>query len=204
MAAHLAACVPAHDGASGRPRQLLRFRVTVPDAAEYWLDVEAYADAGLALDAFLRGIWLECCGHLSMFSIPPFRYSSSASGTGLFGRRSTERDMRVRLGEAFRRDGQEATYDYDFGSTTRLTVERSGARAGRIGKEPVRLPARNAPPPWTWGVCGAPATLVCCVHEADNSSPFVCAAHEPDHECADAIFLPVVNSPRMGVCGYAG
>jgi len=25
-----------------------------------------------------------------------------------------------------------------------------------------------------------------------------------DHECGDETFLPVVNSPRMGGCGYAG
>lgn len=166
--------------------------------------MEAHADVGLSTsDAFLRDIWLECCGHMSMFSIPPFRYSSSGAGTGVFGRASTERSMRVELGEAFRRDGQKATYDYDFGSTTQLVLERSGSRTGRIGKEAVRLLVRNDPLPWTCGVCGGPATLVCCAHET-GGSPFVCAAHEGEHECADAMFLPVVNSPRMGVCGYTG
>jgi hypothetical protein len=94
-------------------------------------------------------------------------------------------------------------YDYDFGSTTRLTVERTGARVGRIGKHLVRLLVRNDPVPWKCGICTPPATIVCCAHESDDS-PFVCDAHEADHECGEESFLPVVNSPRMGVCGYAG
>jgi hypothetical protein len=40
-------------------------------------------------------------------------------------------------------------------------------------------------------------------HDAAGS-PFACAAHESTHPCEDEAFLPVVNSPRMGVCGYAG
>jgi hypothetical protein len=174
-------------------------------AAEYWLDVEAETDAALSkLDSFLRDTWLECCGHLSMFSVPPFRYASSPSGmSGLLGRTNTERSMRAKIGEAFYSVGQKGTYDYDFGSTTRLSIERTGARAGRMGKRSVRLLVRNDPPPWTCGAGSKPATLVCCTHESE-SSPFVCSAHEKGHACSDAMFLPVVNSPRMGVCGYAG
>lgn len=123
VTAHLDTCAPADDVASGRPRQLLILRIGALGAPEYWLDVEADADAALSkLDTFLRSIWLECCGHLSMFSIPPFRYASSIDTYGL-GRANTERSMRVKIGEAFSRRGQKGTYDYDFGSTTRLTVE---------------------------------------------------------------------------------
>jgi hypothetical protein len=174
-------------------------------APAYWLDVEAAAGAALStLDAFLRRVWLECCGHLSMFSIPPFRYTSAPiEMPGPFGRANTERSMRVKIGEVFGRAGQKGTYDYDFGSTTRLTVERTGARVSRVGKRSVRLLVRHDPLPWTCGLCGAPATLICSAHESDDS-PFVCEAHEADHTCGGDMFLPVVNSPRMGVCGYAG
>ena len=100
--------------------------------------------------------------------------------------------------------GRKATSDYDFGSTTRLTIARTGARAGRIGRSAIRLLVRNTPIPWSCGVCGgAPATLICCAHESADS-PFVCEAHQADHGCDDETFLPVVNSPRMGVCGYGG
>jgi hypothetical protein len=45
-----------------------------------------------------------------------------------------------------------------------------------------------------------PATLVCCTHESEGS-PFVCSAHKKGHVCSDTMFLPVVNSLRVGVCG---
>jgi hypothetical protein len=204
-AAHYMACARAHDVPTGREADLLIVRIGAVGATEYWLDVEAETGAGLSkLDAFLRDIWLECCGHLSLFSVPPFRYSSCPSDLPqLLGRASTERSMAARIGAVFSHTGQKGTYDYDFGSTTRLTVERVGARVGRIGKKPVRLLVRNDALPWKCGRCGAPATLVCSAHESDDS-PFVCDAHEADHECGDETFLPVVNSPRMGVCGYAG
>src|SRR5260370_16613688 len=77
-AAHCTACAPAHDIPTGREADLLIVRVGAVGAAEYWLDVEVETGAGLSkLDAFFRHNWVECCGHLSMFSAAPFRYSSS-------------------------------------------------------------------------------------------------------------------------------
>ena len=204
-AVHHGICAAAHDVDTARAGDLLTFRITAMGAREYWLDVEADAAAALSkLDRFLRDTWVECCGHLSMFSVSTYRYSSSPSDlSGLLGRANSERSMRAKIGEVFGRTGDKGTYDYDFGSTTRLAIERTGGRDGRIGRQSVRLLVRNDPLPWTCGVCGRPATLVCHSHETD-SSPFVCAAHEKDHPCSDGMFLPVVNSPRMGICGYAG
>jgi len=39
------------------------------------------------------------------------------------------------------------------------------------------------------------------IYERDN--PFLCDAHAAELE-DDWVLLPVVNSPRMGVCGYEG
>jgi len=204
-AGHYVTCAPAHESRTGFDADLVILRIGAAGASEYWLDVEADGGAALSkLDTFLRNIWLECCGHLSMFSVPPFRYSSLPSDLPrLLGRANTERGMASKIGAVFSHTGQKGTYDYDFGSTTRLTVERTGARVGRTAKQPARLLVRNDPLPWTCGACGAAATLVCCAHETEGS-PFVCDAHEADHECGAEMFLPVVNSPRMGVCGYAG
>jgi hypothetical protein len=33
---------------------------------------------------------------------------------------------------------------------------------------------------------------------------FYCDKCLTKHECGDEMSLPVVNSPRMGVCGYCG
>lgn len=204
-AAHHCTCAAARDVDNSRGADLVTLRIAAVGAPEYWLDAEADAGAALLrLDTFLRDIWVECCRHLSMFSVPPFRYSSSPSGmAGLLGRANAERTLRAKIGEVFNRNGQKGTYDYDFGSTTQLTIERTGARDGRIGKQSVRLLVRNDPLQWTCAACGKPATLVCCAHETEGS-PFVCAAHKKAHPCSDAMFLPVVNSPRMGICGYTG
>src|SRR5581483_6500614 len=41
----------------------------------YWLHLEIVTSTPLAtLDRFLRDIWLECCGHLSAFTIEGVRY----------------------------------------------------------------------------------------------------------------------------------
>ena len=204
-AAHLDLCAPTHDADTGKIDTLLRFKIGQTGAPEYWLFVEARAGATLSgLDTFLRHIWLECCGHLSMFSVPPYRYASVRSEfAGFMGRADTERSMSGKIAGAFSAIGVKGTYDYDFGSTTRLTIELTSARNGRIGRSAVRLLLRNDPPAWTCGACDQPATLVCCAHETETS-PLVCAAHQKSHPCRDRAFLPVVNSPRMGVCAYAG
>jgi hypothetical protein len=38
-----------------------------------------------------------------------------------------------------------------------------------------------------------------------EADPFVCSDHARDHACGEEeSLMPVVNSPRMGVCGYTG
>jgi predicted RNA-binding Zn-ribbon protein involved in translation (DUF1610 family) len=96
-------------------------------------------------------------------------------------------------------------YEYDFGSTTHLTIKVVGERMGRLERSPVRLAARNVAPVWPCAVCGEPAALVCAYCRDGGGNPFVCAGHQNDHACGeDEGFLPAVNSPRMGVCGYTG
>jgi hypothetical protein len=49
------------------------YHLRVQDAtagADFWLDLEMRGSKSLKeLDSYLRGIWLECCGHLSQFSV---------------------------------------------------------------------------------------------------------------------------------------
>jgi hypothetical protein len=48
---------------------------------EYWMHLEIPASEPLVtLDGFLRGIWLECCGHLSGFKIGDTSYSLESEG----------------------------------------------------------------------------------------------------------------------------
>jgi hypothetical protein len=209
-AKHLKSCAPEHDAPNGPPQTLLHLRVTVAGSPYYWLDVEIRDDAPLkALDQFLRRLWVECCGHLSQFTIGNVDYASVKSEE--FGwpghvRRRVERSMSTRVREAVPAVGERFTYEYDFGTTTELTLTVKGARLGSIGRPTTRLLARNSPIAWPCAECGEPAAFVCAACVAEEENPFACERHSRRrHRCGETgMFLPVVNSPRMGVCGYTG
>lgn len=40
-----------------------------------------------------------------------------------------------------------------------------------------------------------------CIYEGKG---WVCDECAPEHECEEEMFLPVVNSPRVGMCAYYG
>ena len=187
MTRHVVRCAPEHD-ASGEPGALVQLRIDAAGAPQYWLYLEARANATLEqLDSLLRRTWLECCGHLSAFR------------TG-----ASELSMGAKIGSALPRKGARFSYEYDFGSTTELMGQVIGRRDGFLGRAPVRILARNDPLDWRCAKCSHPAVIVCpfCIHEDDC---LFCEAHAQDHPCADEeVYLPVVNSPRMGVCGYTG
>lgn len=211
MARHLVNCAPAHDAAEAAPAGLFRLRIDAPETL-YWLDVEIKADARLrVLDRFLRDVWLECCGHMSAFTIGGVRYEIATSGADspfdfLDGPRP--RGMNARLGDAASPD-LVFHYEYDFGSTTGLRLKVASAREGRFGRRQLRLLARNEPPIWPCAVCSAPAAEICTVCLDEREDVFFCKDHARvhiggAHDADDAALLPVVNSPRMGVCGYTG
>ena len=73
---HLGKCPKRLDSmrqaeASLRPEETLwHLRAQGAEAKEYWLDLEMVGSATLdKLDKYLRAIWLECCGHMSEFSL---------------------------------------------------------------------------------------------------------------------------------------
>ena len=72
-------------------------------------------------------------------------------------------------------------------------------------KERVGILARNNPPEINCG-CGKDAEWVCaiCLEENMGKDCYFCDECADEHECGEEMFLPVVNSPRMGVCGYEG
>lgn len=151
----------------------------------------------------MRKVWLECCGHLSAFDINRRRYTVDYPLDDDLGWQSPdERTMNVKVGEALA-SGMKFTHEYDFGSTTELTLKVTGEREGCIGPAPLRLLARNDAPSWSCRVCGEPATQLHTEEMYDEENPFYCDLHAEAREDEWA-FLPVVNSPRMGVCGYTG
>lgn len=188
MSRHLRACLPRHDEPGPAPRRLFHVRVEQPyRGAPYFLDLEVDETVELGdLDALLRHLWLECCGHLSAFRL------------GRYG----ELDMEMSVAEAMEVAEGRMDYEYDFGTTTRLVVRLAGQRRG-TGEDRVRIVARNDPPELSCLTCGEPATQICSYCMDDDY--VYCDEHVREQRCWDDDgFLPVVNSPRMGVCGYTG
>ncbi len=205
MTRHLTKCLAAHAppgkvAAKAPPRKGTLFQVVVQGKynPQYWLQVEMSGTATLAqLDGFLRHLWLECCGHLSAFTIQGTMYSVGAGDGDLAPFDMDERDMNVPVGKVFHM-GLKCTHEYDFGSTTTLDLKVVGEREGTApAKDPVRLLARNVAPVLPCDKCGKPADWVST--EEEEAVCKKCAKGEEEEG-----FLPVVNSPRVGVCGYTG
>jgi hypothetical protein len=201
VAKHLDKCSKRQDALlaaeySSRPEETLwHLRVQDGYDKDFWLDLEMVGSASLdKLDNYLRAIWLECCGHLSKFTI---------GGWG-----------GVDVGEARKANtifetGLVLRHLYDFGTTSETDIKVVGFREGKsTSKRPIALLARNRMPEMLCMECGQPAGWLCleCLDEADEPGTwFLCAVHVEDHphnEYGEPIVL--VNSPRLGMCGYEG
>jgi hypothetical protein len=165
------------------------------DAAggDHWLQLEMDATATLSkLDGYLRAIWLECCGHLSQFS------------AGGWGGRTIGKSSRA--GQVLR-PGVELTHIYDFGTESVTLVKAIDEREGPgLTKKPIALMARNEAPSVSCMECGEPATELCmqCVIEFEAEGT-LCEKHADAHPHDDyGEPVPIVNSPRVGMCGYTG
>jgi hypothetical protein len=111
--------------------------------------------------------------------------------------------MQARLGRLFQ-PGTAFTYEYDYGSTTELNLKVIGLWDRRAKQGAVELLARNDAPQVACEKCGnQPATQICteCVYKDQG---WLCENCAENHECGIEMCLPVVNSPRAGVCGYTG
>jgi hypothetical protein len=199
MARHLAGCerrrsaTAAADAQADEPRTLVHLQVRDAGTGDYWLHLEVDGGATLKqVDKYLRAIWLECCGHLSQFSNGGWR-------GGTIG-------MERKVGQVFR-SGVELTHIYDFGTESVTLLKSVDVRQGaRTSKHPIALMARNAAPVIACQECGAPATRLCmeCVYDHERAGT-LCdehAAGHPHEEYGEPMAL--VNSPRMGMCGYEG
>src|SRR5216683_185356 len=161
------------------------------------MHLELPAEATLqTLDTFLRRTWLECCGHLSKFEIAGVSYASYPDPE--FG----DKSMRVQVG-TIASPGQQWLHEYDFGTTTELRLKVVAERVGEAQGKSIQVLARNEAPLISCEVCGKPATEVCaqCIYEGAG---WLCEACAEEHECGEEMLLPVVNSPRVGMCGYTG
>ena len=180
--------VKYHTGDKEADKQECRiFKIEGAYNKEYWL----YIDIPLVetieeVDIFLRQVWLECCGHMSVFFYPKREEIG-------FKRKIKE----FTAGEKF-------LHHYDFGTTTETAITVMGNTWRQPQRKPVRLLARNIPPVFQCKKCGKPACYICseCANQSDNC--FFCIECGKKHEDGEGRLLPVTNSPRMGECGYGG
>jgi hypothetical protein len=189
---------------SKRHRQTL-YHLQVQDAwgASYFLHLEIRGNATLKdLDEYLRAIWLECCGHLSAFEIAGVSYENTSDPWG-----ESEGPLMgaAKVSSVFR-TGLEIAYEYDFGTTSELTIKVMAQREGKpLTEHPIFLMARNnfEQPPCM--ICGKPATWLCseCMYDREDDRGELCDEHADGHEHED-MMLALVNSPRTGMCGYSG
>jgi Plasmid pRiA4b ORF-3-like protein len=207
MTRHLQSCeqriAMQGEGSRQKAKKIKAFHLIVEGyrLPMYWMHLEVAVDTTLAtLDRFLRDTWLECCGHLSVFRIGGFNYYVDAEMDAYWDMR--RKNMQVKLEEVLS-PGQTYSYEYDFGSTTELTLKVISEREVLAKKQAIEILARNNLPIVPCDECGKPATNTCtqCIYEDQG---YLCDTCAKDHECGEDMLLPMVNSPRAGVCGYTG
>lgn len=180
----------------------------------YWLIVEMKDTATLEdLDIFIRNIWVECCGHLSAFEVNGVRYESNSSEDSFWG--LPAKSMNYKLKNVFS-VGQTIAYEYDYGSTTDLLVKVHSYRLGVGRGDKITLLSRNNPPEILCSQCkenkaewinpegyydGNPFWCEKCMEEESVAED---GEGESDEYYSAGFYLPICNSPRMGVCGYEG
>lgn len=187
------AAVAEADAGPGKAETFYHLQVEDAYSRLFWLHLEMRGSAKLQdLDNYLRGIWLECCGHMSEFFVG--------------GAWANEVSMSSRVDQALG-GGAQLTHIYDFGTSSETRIKAVESRQGKdTKKHPIALMARNEMPEALCLECGEPAAFLCmeCLYE-EGESGFLCEAHAEDHPHEDyGEPTPLYNSPRMGMCGYSG
>ena len=109
-------------------------------------------------------------------------------------------DMNVRLDRVLL-PKLKFSHEYDFGSSTELSLKVVSQIEATAGAKQIRLLARNLPPKIACDECDTPATQVCTYC---GPGVWLCDTCAPPHSCGEDYYLPVVNSPRVATCGYTG
>ena len=161
------------------------------EAGEMFLHILVNSKSEMkVIDNFLRDIWLDCCGHMSSFGHKNFKIRMSDSIANIF-------EPKIKI-----------YHDYDFGSTTRVDLKTVKKYALHLKKD-LTLLSRNEPLKLICSICKKKPAVYLCTTCSEEEDAFFCEQCATKHEetCEDFqdyARMPVVNSPRMGVCGYEG
>lgn len=211
---HLGACskrkLQLEKGTVKRICRYFQIIITGKYEKGYWLVVEAGENTTLKeLDKFIRDIWVECCGHLSAFTIDHIRYESCPVTDSFW--MAPARNMNYRLKDVVNA-GDEIFYEYDFGSTTELNIKIHSVREGKRGNNGIVILSRNNLPEIICSNCGKNEAKWVNPQGYYEGEPYwcdeclkvECEYEEGDDFYLPDLWLPICNSPRMGVCGYEG
>ncbi len=103
--------------------------------------------------------------------------------------------------------GVELTHIYDFGTSSKTLIKCVALRQGKpTTSHLIALMARNDPPEVHCVECERLASWLCmeCLYE-ENEPGTLCDAHVETHPHEGyGEPVPLVNSPRVGMCGYSG
>lgn len=189
---HIKSCLTKHFQKTSKGKSVPLLYLNISDAynPDYFLHLLISESATLKdLDTFLRNIWLECCGHMSSFS---------------YQRYGDEIKLSRKVKDVFT-PGTTLNYQYDFGSTTELIVKAIGYYFGATERSKnVQIVARNTQPLIPCDECNEKPAIHICTECQWDQNGWLCEECSENHECEYEMFLPVVNSPRTGVCGYTG
>ena len=163
----------------------------IVEAGEMFLNILVAGEQKMKIiDNFLKGIWLDCCGHMSSFEHKNFKIGMNNLVKDVF-------QPKIKI-----------LHHYDFGSTTSVAL-KSGKVVDLQLKEKLILLSRNEPLKLMCNTCKTqPAQNLCSVCKYEEYA-FYCEKCSELHaqtcqDFDDYANMPVVNSPRMGECGYTG
>ena len=189
---HLLACL-------GPGRELL-IKAEAPRSPYFTYFTAPRGTTWQALDDALRDLWVECCDHLSAFTIGDNSFESEVFDPGPFPlsrRRHRAMNSPILRGTPV---NEKIVYEYDFGTTTELVLIVVADGVNGLASDRIKLAARNAAPTYPCEQCGKPASVM--VGWDRRTYCGTCQDALPNAE--REIEWPILNSPRVGICGYTG
>lgn len=118
----------------------------------------------------------------------------------------SELDMENEIQQVFRPD-VEVLHTYDYGTSSKTLIRCISIRTGfATTANPIVLMGRNRMPEGKCIKCEAQAAFYCpeCAYDSFEDG-FLCSKHGKRHSHeGEESAIPMVNSPRIGMCGYTG
>jgi hypothetical protein len=143
------------------------------------------------LDAFIRGVWFECCGHLSRFDTGFDFWDDDGRSDEEFMKKSLKNIQNFgTLG-----------YEYDFGSTSYAEIKFLDIVEINQKLKSFKVLAYNHIPVKKCESCEKNAKFMVEDYET-GETVFACSEHGPkDDEDNEVYAFELINNPRVGFCG---